>query len=395
MNHRDRKLRGMSRGMKAPAESGKAADVVTAVCEALRAVMGDGDRLDKTIELTLRLRRREWSERERSRFVETTTEAVRAWRWRWFSAGLPEDAPVSEGNVRRMLQAETPGESMAPPAVRASYPDWLWARAAAEIGVGWPALAADLAVPAPMFLRPNLLRADAAAVLAELSGAGIPAVEGPAGSLRVEGRHDVFATKAFRDGNFEVQDAGSQRIAPLLDVAPGMRVVDACAGAGGKALHLAVLMRNKGRIVALDIHAWKLAELRRRAARAGVDTIESRLVKEAPRRLIADRVLLDVPCSGLGVLRRQPDRKWRLTPEELARLGALQAELLRAYAPAVRPGGKMLYATCSILPSENEAPVRTFLAERTGWRLESQHVLHPSQTGGDGFFAALLERRKE
>ena len=174
-----------------------------------------------------------------------------------------------------------------------------------------------------------------------------------------------------------------------------MKVVDACAGGGGKALHLAAMMRNKGKIHALDIHAWKLAELKKRAARAGADIIETREIEGSKtiKRLAAhaDRLLLDVPCSGLGVLRRNPDSKWKLSAEEVDRLVALQAEILENYARMVKPGGKLVYATCSILPSENERQVQAFLARHGDvWQLEAELRRNPAQGGFDGFYAARL-----
>lgn len=369
---------------------------------ALRAVFAEGKRLDKTIESTLHARRRLWTPEERSRFVTTMHDIVRNWRLRWNTAGLPDadcttPAAATDDAIRRILRPPPEAPRGTTPAIAASFPDWLWHRASVEIGREWPRLAGDLATPAPLFLRINTLRTDHPRLVAALAAENIECTPGPAGSLRVSQREDwpdVFATEAFRTGLFEVQDAGSQLIAPLLDVAPGMRVVDACAGAGGKSLHIAALMRNKGRILALDIHEWKLAELRRRAARAGVDNLEARLL-DSPRFVkkqagTADRVLLDVPCSGLGVLRRNPDRKWTLHAAELDRLTGLQAQLLRDFAPLAKPGGILLYATCSILPSENQQQIRAFLAAHPGWKMETERVLWPTQTGGDAYYAAKL-----
>jgi 16S rRNA (cytosine967-C5)-methyltransferase len=202
--------------------------------------------------------------------------------------------------------------------------------------------------------------------------------------------------KSFHEGRFEVQDAASQMVAPFVDVAPGMRVIDACAGAGGKSLHLAALMNNKGRLIALDVAGWKLDELRRRARRAGVSNLETRLI-DSPKvikRLAesADRVLLDVPCSGLGVLKRNPDTKWKLTEKQLEEIGRQQEEILNAYCTMVRPGGDLIYATCSILPSENEKRISAFLERRGGMfeRVEEKR-LWPSD-GFDGFYMVRLRR---
>ncbi len=176
-----------------------------------------------------------------------------------------------------------------------------------------------------------------------------------------------------------------------------MRVIDACAGGGGKTLHLAALMQNRGRILALDVHGWKLEELRRRCRRAGVDIVETRLIENSKsvKRLqdSADRLLLDVPCSGMGVLRRNPDAKWKLSPEQLQRLELEQATILERYSAMVKVGGKMVYATCSILPAENERQIERFLSTRAGsWELEQQWHSEPQSQGWDGFFAARLRR---
>jgi 16S rRNA (cytosine967-C5)-methyltransferase len=175
-------------------------------------------------------------------------------------------------------------------------------------------------------------------------------------------------------------------------------VIDACAGAGGKSLHIAALLKNKGTVISMDIHEWKLKELRTRAARGGVDVIEARVIESGKtiKRLeaTADRVLLDVPCSGLGVVRRNPDTKWKLTLEEVTRLQRLQAEILNDYSKMTKPGGLLVYATCSILPGENERQVEKFLASHgEEWTLEEQLRVDPDQQRGDGFFAARLRRK--
>jgi 16S rRNA (cytosine967-C5)-methyltransferase len=203
---------------------------------------------------------------------------------------------------------------------------------------------------------------------------------------------------AFKEGLFEVQDASSQCVAPFLQVEPGMKVIDACAGGGGKTLHIGALMQNKGRILALDVHQWKLNELRKRCGRAGVDVAETRMIEgsKSIKRLAgyADRVLLDVPCSGLGVLRRNPDAKWKLSNEEIDRLIIEQQDILTRYSVMVKPGGKLVYATCSVLPSENEDQVQKFLAKHgDDWTLEEEMKINPAESGHDGFYGARLVRK--
>jgi 16S rRNA (cytosine967-C5)-methyltransferase len=248
-------------------------------------------------------------------------------------------------------------------------------------------------------LRTNRLKTDREALKKVLAAENIEtSAVGEGDSLVLNRRQNVFQSKVFKDGWFEVQDFSSQLVAPLLAPAPGMRVVDACAGSGGKTLHLAAIMKNKGSIIALDTYAWKLDALRQRARRAGATNIEARTIESSKtiKRLhgSADRLLLDVPCSGLGVLRRNPDSKWKLTLEQIDQLRATQKELLRAYSPIVKPGGRMVYATCSILPSENEQQVTEFLNSEAGRdfkMLEEKRIL-PQDAGFDGFYMALMER---
>lgn len=384
---------------------------------------------DRVIEFAFK-RHRKWGSRDRRLFAESIYECVRWWRWFWFLAGLPDEEHAQVENITperiwRVWAAywitsghELPHDENAPeirprdvlkrakqempPAIRASIPDWLERRGSHEIGETWPLLREALNQPAEVFLRVNTLKNDRRTLRERLAQEGFETeiVEDVPSALRMKQRANTFGSKAFKDGLFEVQDAASQLIAPFLQPEPGMRVIDACAGGGGKALHIAAIMRNKGRILALDVHAWKLAELRKRASRAGVDIIEAREIdgSKTIKRLAqsADRVLLDVPCSGLGVLRRNPDAKWKLSEEEIARLTALQAEILESYSRMVAPGGKLVYATCSILPGENERQVQSFLSKHEGeWTLEEELHRNPGQGSFDGFYAARLLRKAD
>ncbi len=194
-----------------------------------------------------------------------------------------------------------------------------------------------------------------------------------------------------------MQDASSQLVGAALDVQPGMRVVDACAGAGGKTLHLAALMKNKGQIIAMDTEAWKLDNLKKRATRAGITIIEPRLIESSKtiKRLhnSADRLLLDVPCSGLGVLRRNPDAKWKLTHEFISTIKKTQQEILEGYSPIIKKDGVLIYSTCSILPSENTGQVNTFLkASENQFVLQEEKKVFPSESGFDGFYIAKIKR---
>lgn len=401
--------------------------LVAQIIAALREVFVEGRYTDRVIERTFK-ERRKWGARDRRLFAETLYDIVRWWRWHWHLAGFNDGAlGESQTITERQLWAvwasywiaqgnENPGfdetkgvkvdavleraEAKVPAAVRASFPDWLDTLGSEALGAAWPDTRKALNDQAPVFLRVNRLRATDEEVLAALTAEGIEAqpVRGMDGTLKLKQRQQVFSSAPFKDGLIEVQDAGSQKIAPLLQVEPGMRVADSCAGGGGKTLHLACLMQNKGRLLAMDVHQWKLDELRKRVRRAKVDCVETRLIEGSKtlKRLAGafDRVLLDVPCSGLGVLRRNPDAKWKLSLAEIERLQGVQADILEQHAKLVRPGGKLVYATCSILPGENEDQVRRFLhAHPTDWTLEEELHLRPGQPpGSDGFYAARLAR---
>ena len=282
-------------------------------------------------------------------------------------------------------------------ALRESIPDWL-------DKVGENALGEDLWTPtlealneqAPVSLRTNTLKTTPGELIEALAAEGIGTEPISAAGLLVTERKNLFATKAFKQGLFEVQDFSSQQAAPTLEVEPGQTVIDACAGAGGKSLHLAALMENRGRLISLDIHDWKLKELKKRARRNGVSNLETRAITSTKvvKRLIgqADRLLLDVPCSGLGVLRRNPDAKWKLSQDFIDRVVKEQTDILTSYSRMVKDGGKMVYATCSILPRENDEQVDAFLASPAGegWTLEHKHTFLPQVEGFDGFFVSRL-----
>lgn len=392
--------------------------LLRAAAQALFAIFQEGRYADKVIEYTLRQNPKAGS-RDRAFIAETTYEVVRYYR---LYAEILGYAPLAEADFWKMcaihfvitrdldlpawsefkgLDAKQIREKAAvlaqTRAVRESIPDWLDQLGAAELGERWDATLHWLNRPARVVLRANRLKTTRADLQKNLQKDGIETKpEGPCDALVLERRQNVFQTKAFKDGLFEVQDFSSQLVAPFLAPEPGMRVVDACAGGGGKTLHLAAMMQGKGQLIALDTLAWKLDELRQRARRAGASNIETRVIdsRKVIKRLhnSADRLLLDVPCSGLGVLRRNPDSKWKLQPEMIEKLRATQQDILQFYSPVLKPGGRMVYATCSVLPSENERQVQQFLASEAGTPftlLEEKKIL-PQDNGYDGFYMALL-----
>ena len=283
-------------------------------------------------------------------------------------------------------------------AIEHSVPDWLAGLFEKELGAKWEKEMSALNEQAPVILRANSLKISAENLAEILKEEGVNSfvLRGYPDAVQLEEKKNVFLTSAFKEGFFEVQDASSQKIAELLDVKEGMRVVDACAGAGGKTLHIAALMKNKGQIIALDIYEWKLAELKRRAKRAGAFNIETRFIEDNKviKRLhnTADRLLIDAPCSGLGVLKRNPDSKWKIDEDFINRIKTEQENILQNYSKILKKGGKMVYATCSILPSENGEQVRKFLAENTEFALVKEENIMPSD-GYDGFYMALIERK--
>lgn len=336
-------------------------------------------------------------------------------RGRGYSARALRDA-LESGEAELLARVRAFDVQSLPPAERYDLPDWLWARLAAQEGEEEAAaLARALLDPAPLDLRVNLARLSREEALARL---GLPALVtpySPAG-LRLEGRPAINRHPLFLEGALEVQDEGSQLLAYLVAPRRGEMVADFCAGAGGKALALAMLMRGTGRVYAMDVSARRLAQLAPRAARAKVSNIHSVVlsgendvrVKRLAGKL--DRVLVDAPCTGFGTLRRNPDLKWRHGPQAPREMAAKQLRILQAAARLVRPGGRLVYATCSLLREENEDVAGAFLngaagafvalhcgellaAQRIALDTGAQLRLRPQRHGTDGFFAAAFARK--
>ena len=282
--------------------------------------------------------------------------------------------------------------------VRESIPDWLDAIGESQLNKSWDDEIHALNSEAPVGIRVNTFKTDPLSLQMVLKKDGIyvDLIEEIPSALVLKERKNLFGTKAFRNGFFEVQDPGSQLIAPFLEVEPGMRVIDACAGAGGKSLHLSNLMDNRGTLISMDTEEWKLVELKRRAKRNGAHNIDTRPIvnSKVVKRLreSADRLLLDVPCSGTGVLRRNPDAKWKLDEAFLKRVMDIQSNILERYPNMLKSGGKMVYATCSILPSENQEQVQKFLSNNPNYSLLKERQTSPFKNGYDGFYMALIQK---
>lgn len=396
-------------------------NLVFATIDSLHEIFNENKQASKVLQNTLK-RDKRWGARDRSFIALTTYDIV---RWKRLYAKIADVKPPYkredlfrifavwatlrgirlpdwkqfEGTPTRRIKGKF-DELSKIRKYRESIPDWLDEVGEKELGTQWDSELSALNEQAEVILRVNTLLADKTQVRKTLREEGIETetLSAYPDALQLVERANVFGTQAFKKGLFEVQDASSQLVAYFLDVQPGMRVIDACAGAGGKSLHLATRMENKGQIISLDIYESKLKELKRRAKRNKAHNIETRLIEnnKVIKKLQgqADRLLLDAPCTGLGVLKRNPDSKWKLSPQFLDEIRTTQQEILQNYSTMVKSGGKMVYATCSILPSENEEQVKRFLKSEAGqhFKLIKDKAVSPSQSGFDGFYMALLQR---
>ena len=399
-------------------------NLVYTTIDSLNAIFNEGEYADKVVARALKKDKR-WGSHDRKFVAETIYEIVR-WKrlyseiadvkepfdredlWRIFAVwavlrGFPiPDWRQLEGTPERKIKGRF-DELSKNRVYRESIPDWMDELGVKELGEEkWSKEIAAQNQPAKVILRVNTLKTTKEQLRAILMDLDIDTeyIKGHDDALVLKERANVFLTDAFKNGFFEVQDANSQLVAAFLDVKPGMRVVDTCAGAGGKALHMASLMENKGQLIAMDLYESKLKQLKIRAKRNGAFNIEykiidsTKVIKKLQEK--ADRVLIDAPCSGLGVLKRNPDAKWKLQPEFIDNIRKVQAEVLESYSRIVKPGGKLVYATCSVLPSENQEQVEKFLKTENGKKftfIKDQKIL-ASESGFDGFYMALLERKE-
>ena len=398
-------------------------NLVYTTIDSLNAIFNEGEYADKVVARALKKDKR-WGSADRKFVAETIYEIVR-WKrlyaeiaevkepfdrddlWRMFAVwavlrGYPiPDWRQLEGTPQRKIKGRF-DELSKTRAYRESIPDWMDELGIKELGEElWTKEIAAQNQQAKVILRVNTLKTTKQKLRAILMDLNIETefLKDQPDALVLKERANVFMTDAFKDGFFEVQDANSQLVAAFLDVKPGMKVVDTCAGAGGKTLHMASLMENKGLLIAMDLYESKLKQLKLRAKRNGAFNIEYRIIDSTKviKKLYekADRVLIDAPCSGLGVLKRNPDSKWKLQPEFIENIRKVQQEVLENYSRIVKPGGKLVYATCSILPSENQEQIQKFLATENGKDftfVEDKKIL-ASESGFDGFYMAMLERK--
>jgi 16S rRNA (cytosine967-C5)-methyltransferase len=393
-----------------------------AIIDGVLEVFNNNKYADKVIQALLK-RDKRWGSRDRGFVAETTYDIV---RWKRLYAEIAEvKEPFSRDDAWRLFAVwatlrgiklpdwkyfeNTPArkikgrfdEACKIRKIKESIPDWIDALGIKELGeIVWSKELAKQNEQADVILRVNTLKTSKKELQLKLGAEHIETVEikGYPNALKLVERANVFKTEAFKMGWFEVQDASSQLVADFLEVAPGMKVVDVCAGAGGKTLHLSALMQNKGSLIAMDIYESKLKKLKVRAKRNGAHNIDLRLINSTkPIKKLkekADRLLIDAPCSGLGVLRRNPDSKWKLKPEFLDKIKKTQQHILQDYSKILKPGGKMVYATCSVLPSENQEQIAKFIASEEGkqFKLIKEKKIFSHKSGYDGFYMALLEK---
>lgn len=367
--------------------------------------------------------------RERLRF-ESLARSGSGSKWRRLAIlGFPGDrdflkSALSEPEKVWLDACDQVGNAGLTAPHRHNLPEWLAAALREQVGDEFDALAASLLQPAPLDLRVNALKKKRDAVLAEVRCAGLiaePTSHSPLG-IRLQGKPNLSKLPVFASGDVEVQDEGSQLLALLLAPKRGEMVADFCAGAGGKTLALGAAMKNTGRLYAFDTSAHRLDAIKPRLARSGLSNVHPVAIAherdERIKRLASklDRVLVDAPCSGLGTLRRSPDLKWRQTPETVAAQAELQQRILASAARLIKPGGRLVYATCSLLPQENEAVAEAFGTEHGDFEpvpveqlLAEAHVAGPSalcrgeggrflrlwphRHGTDGFFAAAWQKK--
>jgi 16S rRNA (cytosine967-C5)-methyltransferase len=397
-------------------------NLVKAIVNALEEIFIKGAYADDVVEHTLKKDSR-WGARDRKFIASYIYEIVR-W-YRLFESCLNENQKTNNLNYSLFAVAHINKgytlplwkefsdidveqvqkkllESIRVRKLKNSIPDWLDDLGVTQFGEStWEKEIAYLNQEAEVYIRANSLKTTPLQLQNILSNEGVEVAPIESAIFKNEKplvlikRQRLQTLKSYQNGLFEIQDAASQLVAPFMQIKPGMKVIDACAGAGGKTLHIACLMQNKGSIVAMDKEPKKLLELERRASKAGVSIINTAVISLKVienNKATADRLLLDVPCSGLGVLRRNPDAKWKLNLNFIDEILQVQAQILDNYSEMLKSGGIMVYATCSILPLENQNQIKRFLLQHKGiYELVAEQSILPSQ-GYDGFYMACLKK---
>ncbi|MES2620921.1 MAG: class I SAM-dependent methyltransferase [Bacteroidota bacterium] len=396
-------------------------NLAVAIVGGLKDILLDKKQADTTVGNLLQSNK-SWGARDRNFIADNIYSIVRYLRvyefclndelfgevslWKLFgtklildNVSLPDWAEFAELDKEKI--AERSSEAKTIRKIRESIPDWLDELGQKELGENWEKEIHALNIPAKFSIRINTLKTNASVIKKMFSDEGIEfsEIETAPDALIIHTKKNFRNHPAYKNGLFEVQDISSQLVAYVLDAKAGMNVIDGCAGAGGKTLHIAALMQNQGEVLAVDIHERKLEELEKRALRAGCKIVKPMAAEKLTRHYqallssFADRILLDVPCSGLGVLRRKPDAKWSLTPTFINELKLTQEQVLDEYAPMLKKEGILVYSTCSILPSENEEQVKKFLERNKDYILLEEKRISAADTGFDGFYMAKLKRQ--
>ena len=394
------------------------------IIDGILEIFNENNYADKVIQNLLK-RNKSWGSRDRGFIAETTYDIVR-WKRLYSEIGQVK-IPFSRDDAWRLIAVwiilkgirlpdwkyfeNTPKRKIKgrfdilikERRFKESIPDWIDDLGISELGEKlWSKEINALNLQAQVVLRTNTLKIDRNLLKLKLMDENIETTinNNYPDALILNERKNVFRTDSFKNGWFEVQDASSQLVSKYLDVKPGMKVVDCCAGAGGKSLHLSSLMENKGQLIAMDIYESKLKKLKIRARRNGVHNITTKIIDSTkPIKKLhntADRVLIDAPCSGLGVIKRNPDTKWKLKKEFFDEIKITQQKILNDYSKMVKINGKLVYATCSILKSENNQQIKKFLKSESGqnFKFEKENNIYSHKTGFDGFYMALLKRIK-
>jgi len=395
-------------------------NIYVEVISALDAIFNRQEQADKHIQALLK-KHKKWGSRDRKFVAKLLYDIV---RWKRYYEYLAQTTIETPEGKKRILSVWTILNNIPVPdylfyddinleyirqrdsdlsdfAIRQSVPNWLYDLGKNQLGEKkWQAELLALNNEAPLVIRVNTLKTTKKKLKKTLDSEGIDYEENEdyPDALFLKNRKKMTHLSAYKNGLFEIQDASSQLVAPFTGVKPGMTVIDACAGAGGKTLHLASLMQNTGQIMAYDIYESKIKELLSRARRnqvkniveAGIITPE--IIQKNKQK--ADILLIDAPCSSLGTLRRKPGLKWELTPEKLLQINVTQKDIINDYEKMLKPGGTLIYVTCSVLPQENKEIVNNFLKKHKNYTFVSEKTIFPSLNNGDGFYMAKLIKNK-
>ena len=386
-----------------------------AVLKTLYEIFNEKKQADKSIQKLIKTQKK-WGSRDRKFVAKVLYDIVR-WKrlyeyvtssdiktiegkWNILTAWSKQnDVPIPQWFKKTIDFDKINFEQQLPFSIEQSIPEWLEKTGKKQMGKEkFEREIKALNIEAPTVIRVNILKTDIDKLQEKLSLQNIKSFskEKYPHALFIEGKPKLTHLECYKKGWFEIQDASSQEVAFFVNPKPGQTIIDACAGAGGKTLHLACLMKNKGKIYAYDIYPSKIDELNKRAKRNGIKNIvEAQVITDEileKNKKSADILLLDVPCSSLGTLKRKPGLKWELNPNKLKKINTVQKNILEKYSQMIKPGGQLIYVTCSILPEENEKNIKSFLEQNKNFIFVEDKYIFPSETGNDGFYMAKLKK---